>query len=181
MKPLMTVLLLCCVLGLVSCMQTVEPSLLSFDSTVVTVKHKSRTVPAGAVLSWNPVVYETAAATPVDMRKIDEMVQQTIHDHLTQKGFTLAGTGSYRLVYAAALERDLTDDDLSNLFGISPGFAPSPTGYDKGTVVLDVSDARTHETLWRAVAQGHVDYEIDDRTRRQRLKILIESMFADFP
>lgn len=155
----------------------------SYAATVVTVKHATRTIPPGASLAWEPLALPGADRARLDMDKIDAQMHQAIGESLKRRGFALAGEGDYRLVYVAALEKDLTDADLNQLFGINPGYAPGSTRsvYEKGTVVIDISDPVTHESFWRAAAQGHVDYKIDDATRRLRLERLVEKMFSDFP
>ena len=73
---------------------------------------------------------------------------------------------------------------FASLFGINPGLpsqSPSGQSYDKGTLIIDVSDKTTRRSLWRSAMQGYVTLDISEKERRERIRLLVEKMFRSFP
>ena len=93
--------------------------------------------------------------------------------------------GSSSRLYAAAVADDpRTDADIDRHFGINPGLpsqGPKGPSYEKGTVIIDVSDVDAHKSLWRSAMQGYVNLDLPASERKERIKRVVSMMFNSFP
>jgi len=141
--------------------------------------------PAGTAFSWSPTTQFLNNDPRLDDAALDAMLRDSIRDALTARGYRVVdGPTAYRVSFVAALEGALSDADIDRHFGINPGL-PSPgeqsPAYEKGTVIIDVSDVDTHKSLWRSAMQGYVNFDLPARERRERIKRVVGMMFGSFP
>jgi len=153
---------------------------------VVSVREPSLRLPTGGSYSWAPFSGVLNADHRLDNRFAEEVFRAAVAAALARSGFVEASAsedGDVIVAYWGALENTLDDDALAERFGISPGLASlAPEGrYEKGTLGIDLIDHGSHRTIWRGVLQGYVDYEVDDKTRRQRTEAAVERIFRAFP
>jgi hypothetical protein len=78
----------------------------------------------------------------------------------------------------------LSDQEINDRYGIQPSLslpAPDAGRYEKGTLVIDIIDAKTGRTAWRSALQGYADLKISREERQDRLDDMIMFMLARFP
>ena len=73
--------------------------------------------------------------------------------------------------------------DINRHFGINPGLPGQKSGqtYEKGTVIIDISDPATQKSLWRSAMQGYVEMSLTQSVRQERIKSVVAQMFRSFP
>ena len=59
--------------------------------------------------------------------------------------------------------------------------SPDPARYQKGTLVIEVTEKSTGRTAWRSALQGFAVRELGDTERRQRIGLMVDRMLAGMP
>jgi hypothetical protein len=91
-------------------------------------------------------------------------------------------TSDLLIGFALARESALTDQEISQNYGIAPGVPSNKdkmNEYEKGTIIIDVADAETRTLIWRGALQAQAGSDIPEDVRRERIsksvKILIDN------
>lgn len=141
--------------------------------------------PAGTAFSWSRTMQFLSDDPRLDGEALDAMLRESIEDALTARGYRIVdGATSYSVGFVAALEGALSDADIDRHFGINPGLpsqGPKGPSYEKGTVIIDVSDVDAHKSLWRSAMQGYVNLDLPASERKERIKRVVSMMFNSFP
>lgn len=164
-------------------LSTVMPSGL-VDNTFTTVMKPDLAFPVDTVFSWSPETSHFFNDSRLDNANIHELLRDSIENELMTRGYRVADGSMYSISYVAALESALSDEDINAHFGINPGLSSkssSAKSYEKGTVIIDVSDNKEHISLWRTAMQGYVNLEIPNHLRKKRVVDVVSAMFRDFP
>ena len=148
------------------------------DRTVNLAKYKTYSW-ANAPTSSNPLIAQTI------MNEVDRA--------MTLKGLTkVASNAEINLVVFAATESDLHIDYPSwhpGLNSIATGVA-GPSGQwpvTKGTIVVDMIDANTKNSVWRGQASDTLDHgptgniQKDAKSVEKKIKKAVDKMFKKFP
>ena len=128
-------------------------------------------------------ILEPKPANPLVRQRIIDDVNAA----LTGKGLKLVTADADMAVAAhAATRHERTLETFYDGFGggwrWGGGFGSSTTmvnGYDVGTLVVDLFDARTKEALWRGTASKTLSS--DPRKNNASLDKAVAKMFKDFP
>jgi len=148
-------------------------------AAVAVTRNPNFTMPANASYELVAGVLELPADPKFDVEQIDGMVRAALMVGLDRRGYQLAGRGSSQLrVGYAVVHGDVVDDtQLARVFGISPGWRPQGGGtYQKGTIVLLVTDASGQRALWQGAIQGQVHREATEKERRERIQRAVERL-----
>ncbi len=182
-RLLLTMVLAC---GLFACAsQTEDVNRLQNAGTFTTVTSPGLVFPPGSLFSWSEEksrVYNDPVFGDIDLNKL---LRESIEGEIVSRGHRVEGRGGeYKVSYVAALERSLSDEELDKSFGINPGLpsqSRSGQSYEKGTIIIDVSDAVSTRSLWRAAMQGYVTLDLSEKARRERVSRIVGKMFRSFP
>lgn len=154
------------------------------DNTYTTVMAPDLAFPAGTYFSWSPKTSHFFKDSRLDNAGIHKLLRDSIENELRSRGYRIAEGSMYNISYVAALESALSDDDIITHFGISPGLSgesSSARSYEKGTVIIDVSDNQAQKSLWRTAMQAYVSLDIPNKTRQKRVNDAVAMMFRNFP
>jgi hypothetical protein len=91
-----------------------------------------------------------------------------------------------RVAYHASFDKNL------EIIGSSQGFGPLGLGGDRlgsarvqpvlvGTLVVDISDARTHAIVWRSLASSDIRPTDKPESRERKIVKATEKMFKNYP
>jgi len=119
---------------------------------------------------------------------LESSFQNDIKNKLTSNGFTFSESlqnASILVGYVLALESSLNDMDINNLYGLNPGFINKDkekniNKYEKGTVIIDIIEARTNRMIWRGALQGMAEFGIPDNERQKRLRNVADRLLDEF-
>jgi hypothetical protein len=172
--------------GLFACAShTDDANRLRSAGTFTTVSNPGLVFPSGSLFSWSQEktrVHNDPVFGDIDM---NGLLRESIEAEILSRGHSVDDRGGeYQVSYVAALESALSDDELDSLFGINPGLpsqSPSGQSYDKGTIIIDVSDPVGKTSLWRSAMQGYVTRDLSDKERSERVRRVVEKMFRSFP
>ena len=175
---------------MVAC-QTTEESAQSNDAKrLAMVSHfdSSYTISASKnTFSWKPNSSFVLASERINSDEFKSLIENAIQMALKNKGYRIGNNSddSDLLVsYAAGLETELSDREITRRFGMIPGLQgniSSPEKYEKGTIIVDIFDNSTNKSVWRGVVQGFADLNISRAERSKRLEKIMQQLLAEFP
>lgn len=155
---------------------------------VISVSNPDIKVLSSKVFSWK----ERSKYVYDDKRfegfPLESSFQNDIKNKLTSNGYTYTESprnASILVGYVLALESSLNDMDINNLYGINPGFInkekeKNKNKYEKGTVIIDIIEARTNRMVWRGALQGMAEFGITDSERQERLRNVVNTLLDEF-
>ena len=106
---------------------------------------------------------------------------------MTSKGYEYtwrSRQADLQVGYVVILDGALSDKELNSRYGIQPSLnlqAPDSVRYEKGTLVIDITDRKTGRSVWRGALQGFADLHLSKEDRQDRLNDMVRFMLARFP
>lgn len=139
------------------------------------------------VVSWKP---NGSYLVPSDRIKTDTLkpiIDSAISKALQNRGYQFvsdSGNAQLLVSYIAALETELSDDDITRRFGVMPGFRvknPDEEKYAKGTIIVDIMDVNLGKSVWRGAIQGFASIELSQEERHKRIDKIMSDLIGQFP
>lgn len=120
---------------------------------------------------------------------MDAMLQETIIATLQGKGYRYSaapGEGDLLVTYRLSLHAAGAGQEPEGTYGnqLQPSLnlaSPDPARYEKGTLVIEVTDRLSGRTAWRSALQGFAIPGLGEAERRQRLGLMVDRMLAGVP
>ncbi len=116
---------------------------------------------------------------------VDVLIREVIDEELAARGWRhVESGGDVDVAYVAALERELDVQEVNDLFRYR-GRMWTVTNvevraYERGTLIIDLSDPEADEPLWRGAAEAELHR--DDRDyRERRLREAVQAILAELP
>jgi hypothetical protein len=132
----------------------------------------------------NPTLTQEALAPPIEA---------AIERELTRRGLVKAApeAADVHVVYTMALQSQVSSSYLGEHYGyitgwgspVAPGLAPSTSvrGYQKGTIVVDVVQAKAKRGIWRGLVNAKIEAVRSLEDRIKRIDDGVRRMFERFP
>jgi hypothetical protein len=154
-------------------------------NVVVTVKQPGTAFPTGSKFSWAADAGMIYPDPRLDATNIRKLLMEAITSHLEARGYQFVDTGeNYQVSFVAALRESLSDNELSERYGINPGMVGDSldqNAYDRATIITDIKDAANGALLWRAAMQGFAVFNLDDNERKARVNNAVTQLFSSLP
>lgn len=155
---------------------------------VISVSNPAIKVLSSNVFSWSEKSRYIYNDERLGGFPLKEKFQNDIKDKLTADGYIFSDNenkASMVIGYVVALESSLNDMDINSLYGINPGYinkdkTKSGNEYEKGTIIIDILEARTFRSIWRGAIQGMAEFGIPDKEREKRLKTAVDRLLSEF-
>ena len=109
-------------------------------------------------------------------------ITDEIEMYLNAKGYKQVSANeqpTFHIGFILEHEDDLSDEELSETFGLNPGLPDLPN-LDKGTLLMFVLDGDNQSFVWRGAAQGFIIKDTTEEERDYRLKTIVHSMLNQF-
>ena len=186
-KPLVLLVLL---LMIGACQTVEEPGQSSDKKRLAMVSHfDSRyTISASKnTFAWKPDSSFVLANERIEPDAFKPLIENAIMMALKNKGYKAnksVGNADLLVSYAAGLETELSDKEITRRFGMIPGLqgnTTNPEKYEKGTIIVDIFDKSTNKSVWRGVVQGFANLEMSQAERSKRLENIMHQLLAEFP
>lgn len=148
---------------------------------------KDFSVQPKASFAWKAEGREIFQDERLENSGIQAAIESNIRQQLNSLGYTFvesAAAADYLIGYAAALEKDMTDEVMLSRFGVLPGHPALPqsqTRFERGSLVLYLIDRANEQVTWRCAAQAAVDFDAESGQRNQRIEAVINSMLQTLP
>ena len=155
--------------------------------TVVSTKDTITDVSSAATFTWARGMREIHSDPHQHKAPDKDALENAIINSLRKKGYEYtwrASLGDLQVGYTVVLNDALSDQEINDRYGIQPSLslpAPDAGRYEKGTLVIDIIDAKTGRTAWRSALQGYADLKISREERQDRLNDMVMFMLARFP
>lgn len=112
-------------------------------------------------------------------------IQDAIATELAAKGYLeiIEGASDFHVTYHARAQEEIEVQPMPGPM-IRPrwgGGFPEVYQYEKGTLIIDLIDARTQHLIWRGIAKGAVDWQISHDQRTKLIDEAIHKVLAQFP
>ena len=155
---------------------------------VISVSNPEIKVLSSNIFSWSDksrYVYDDERLGGFPLK---EKFENDIKTYLAENGYVFSkneDNASMVVGYVIALESSLNDLDINSLYGINPGYINKDKNkagnqYEKGTIIIDMLEARTNRHIWRGAIQGMAEFGISDKERETRLKSAVDTLLSEF-
>ena len=137
---------------------------------------------------------------PFDEPAVNRRVKKAVDEQLHYKGFgkTTAEEADFLIGYQVALNQKLTANDVATNYDFNNSKTdPKLIGtvqtnssarpltyirtYEQGTLILNVSDAKTKELVWWSSAKAEVNVQDSTEVREKRINKAVKKMLNEFP
>lgn len=155
--------------------------------TVVSTLDSTADVSSAASFGWAPRMREILSDPHKGDMPEKEAIEKAITSALTSKGYEYtwrSRQADLQVGYVVILDGALSDKELNSRYGIQPSLnlqAPDNVRYEKGTLVIDITDRKTGRSVWRGALQGFADLHLSKEDRQDRLNDMVRFMLARFP
>lgn len=140
--------------------------------------------------------YAQKDGTKVGQQLIDERIANAIDAELAAKGFTKVATDpDVFVVYHMAFDKEKDISTFSSGYG--GGYGPYGWGWGggwnsgtstttvrdilKGTLVIDMADAKASQLVWRGVGTKEVDTDAKPEKRDKSIAKAVNKIFKNYP
>ena len=155
--------------------------------SVVVVYDNKMFIPNPARFAWLPGGTHSYMDSRLKNVPVISMLKDLIHEQLIQKGFkytTSTDNSDFLVMFTVAVEDALSDEAINERFGILPGFqtsAKQQNDYTKGTLVIDIQNKFTHQSLLRGAIQGFAKFDLSNEDRKIRLQAAVQRVLNKLP
>jgi hypothetical protein len=125
---------------------------------------------------------------------LDTHVRTAVENALNARGYMKADANpDFQLIYHAAVSKEIAITTTSTP-AYAPGYygwryvatpvwveRPAAYAYEKGSLILDIIDARNEKLMWRGSIQAEVDKTATPQMRAGRIAAAVKDMLAQCP
>lgn len=168
-------------LFITACVQVpLEPEINENQLAVSSVWDIDSRYPVGNTFRLSPVYIEQSSIPLEEQRRVYNELSKVIATELLQRGYTLTtGDSDFIIEYAVALSKDISDKQLGDKFGVTPGLS-SNEEHQKGNFLIAARDGQTHIRVWRGAVQGFVQDDLSDEQRDLRWESIVKMVLSQF-
>jgi len=155
--------------------------------SVVVVFDKKMFIPNPAHFAWPPGGTHSYMDSKLKNVPVISMLKEIIQEQLVQKGFkhsASAKDADFLVMFTVAVEDALSDEAINENFGIQPGLQSDTSQnnkYTKGTLVIDIQNKFTRQSLLRGAIQGFTKFDLSNEERKMRLKAAVRNVLEKLP
>lgn len=108
------------------------------------------------------------------------MLENAIQQSLIRSGYRFiqdTQQADFLVGYLVALESKLDDQAIVKIYGSAAGLVIQGTDeYEIGTLIVDIVDGTTKQSVWRGALQAAVTFDVDSSVRQQRVTSAVETL-----
>lgn len=134
--------------------------------------------------SWSSSMQEVTGVPRLNEVPFRDMLKASISDNLNAKGYRYQGEqgpGDLVVGYSVSLDDSEMNSDAARRSGVIPSLnfsTPDPEKYEKGTIVIEVTQSANGIVAWRSALQGFSIIDLEDADRRKRLDGMVARMLS---
>ncbi|MFD2167653.1 DUF4136 domain-containing protein [Thalassotalea euphylliae] len=124
---------------------------------------------------------ESASVSREQLASVYKLYEKNISQLLQSAGYqmSLNDSADFEVVYAVALEKDLSDQTINERFGVSPGLQVSDD-LEKGSFLIYIEDSESKQRVWRGAVQGFVQEDFSASERVKRTEHVVRTVMSSF-
>ena len=134
--------------------------------------------------SWLPTALQAPSDQRLPDRYFERKLESTVERELASKGYVAASSDPDFFVNYRLTTADRVSYQMPTGYGIDwwvQAHHASMDSYERGTLFIDVIDARTRTLVWRGTASARLLTSASLEKRAQRTEDVVEHILADFP
>ena len=166
-----------------ACVQVIKPSTKTDSQLALSsVWDLPIKYPVGSTFSLSPKYVKDASLNPKQTEVIYQLYANAISESFSKKGYRFVKNNSsvdFYVGFGVALTKDLSDQRISEKFGIIPGLSNNKN-LDKGSFLMYVEDAKSNRRLWRGAVQGFVQEGFNSAERKERTEAVVKMILVQF-
>ena len=134
--------------------------------------------------SWSSSMQELTGVPRLNEVALRDMLKASISDNLNARGYRYQGEqgpGDLVVGYSVSLDDSEMNSDAARRSGVIPSLnfsTPDPEKYEKGTIVIEVTQSANGIVAWRSALQGFSIIDLEDADRRKRLDGMVARMLS---
>jgi len=134
--------------------------------------------------SWSSSMQEVTGVPRLNDVALRDMLKDSISHNLNAKGYRYQGEqgpGDLVVGYSVSLDDSEMNSDAARRSGVIPSLnfsTPDPEKYEKGTIVIEVTQSANGIVAWRSALQGFSIIDLEDADRRKRLDGMVARMLS---
>lgn len=146
-------------------------------------------IPKSCGYTWGPHYYRIEGGAKIDVAEVDRRIRSSIASELRRRGYRETETGGELIVsFAAGLNAELNETEFNKSYGeefkaaFPPAARPNETRcFKKGSLVIDVLDAKTRKLCWRGTVLANIDTNVDEKAKDRRVRAAVRALLDQFP
>ena len=153
-----------------------------------------KVLPVMKTYQWKTTTQAQTGDVRVDNPLLDARIRKAVDRAFSEKGFqkVTAGTPDFEVGYQFSISKKIQSDDLRTGFGFGMGSygrhggvaistGSTVTQYDQGLLVIDLTDVKSGDLLWRGNGTHRLPEHIDPEKTEKIVKEIVEKILAQFP
>ena len=164
------------------CVQVVEhqPEYSNVNLAISSVWDSPSNIPKSSTYLIHPKYLKNPSYYASKQQDIYQVFANAIDNSMTQHGLiNQQEQPDYVVTFAVALASDLSDDEISNKLGVTPGLK-THDGEKKASFMVYVENNRTKESVWRGTVQGIIYDGLDSNERELRINHVVNGVLSQF-
>lgn len=139
--------------------------------------------------SWLP---NPTGDTRIYNAVVESRVHTAVDTYLAERGYQRVDKeGDFNVGWHADIDTKMDVNTVNSYYGYGygnwyggPGGWSSDTyvtTWDEGTLVIDITDAKTNQLVWRGAAIAEIHHQKDPEKRQKRINGAVAKVLAEFP
>jgi hypothetical protein len=151
------------------------------QSVIISTREPGARIPESGTFAVDLRAARLESQSGPDAMRTHALIRNALEDAFGRRGFRpgFADTADLVVRYVAAMEADLDDEQIRNIYCMSPGL--SGLGHEKGTLILEVAHGQGGRPVWRGAVQARIDLTLEEEVRAQRVTHAVEALVDRFP
>lgn len=144
-------------------------------------------IPRSCTYVWGPHYYCIEGGARIDVAQVDHRIRSSIASELRRRGYRESETGGELIVsFAAGVNAAFSEAEFNKAYGeeFKAAFPTKPDEtrvFSKGSLVIDVLDAKTHKLYWRGTVLANIDMNVDEKAKDRRVRAAVRALLDQFP
>jgi len=168
---------------MIGCVQvTPELKQNSNQLAISSVRDLPVSYPQGSLFSLSPKYIKETSLKAEQTQAVYHLYSKAIVSDLTKNGYIngqVIQQAAFYVGFGVALSDDLSDEKISDKFGITPGL-PDKSDLKKGSFLIYIEDAITGQRVWRGIVQGFAHNELTPEQRHKRTATIVANVMKQF-
>ena len=155
--------------------------------TLVSISNSNTHIAKGSTFTWLPQKRPVLGNTRINKSEIGQLLDHSFKETLKKQGFiwrNASNEAQYQLTYVAIAGDAVSEADINRSFQINPGLKSDSyisKKYEKGTLIVDIIDSRSGQSVWRVSMQANLDRDDDLIARQQRINGAVQALISKIP
>ena len=153
-----------------------------------------KALPVVKTYQWETTSQAMTGDVRIDNPLLDARIRKAVDRVFSEKGFQKVADGlpDFKVGYQLSISQKIQSDDLRTGFGfgfgsygrgggVAVGTGNTVTQYDQERLVIDLTDVKSGELLWRGNGTRRLSEHTDPEKAEKSVNELVEKILAQFP